>query len=104
MKEGKLVAATIYDDFNGQNAFSHVVSDGSKRWLNKEFLRTSFKYAFEYMGCTRLTGLVPADNFDAQRFDTKLGYSLEGRLERAGGKGEDLLVYRMFKEDCRWLR
>lgn len=102
VRDGELVAGCLYDDYNGANVNMHIASDGSRSWLNKEFLWYSFYYPFEQLGCKRVTGLVPSSNHDARRFDEHLGFVLEAALKDAHPDG-DLLVYRMFRADCRWL-
>ena len=37
-KHGRLIAGVIFEDYNGANINVHVASDGSKNWLNREFL------------------------------------------------------------------
>lgn len=99
----RILAGVLYDQFNGASISMHVASDGTRRWLNREFLRYAFSYPFEQLGVRRITGLVPSTNMDARRFDEHLGFVHEATLSQAGPGGCDLLVYRMFRGDCRWL-
>ena len=96
-----LVAGVIYSDFNGSNITAGIAGDG-KHWLTPEFLRFMFFYPFVQLGVKRITACVEQTNLVSQQFVTKLGFSFESRMERAGRTG-DLLVYRMFPEDCRYL-
>jgi RimJ/RimL family protein N-acetyltransferase len=50
----------------------------------------------------RLTGLVPASNAAALRFDQHIGFQVEATLAD-GAKDGDLIVLRMRREDCRYL-
>lgn len=102
VRRGKLVAGCVYEGFNGVNVNMHIASDGSGKWLDREFLWYAFYYPFEQLGVKRVTGLVAASNQAARRFDEHLGFVLEGTLKDAHPDG-DLLIYRMFKADCRWL-
>lgn len=99
----KFRVAVIFDNFNGVNANIHVISDKTKRWMTKSFLFYTFRYAFETMGASRLTGLVDEDNVDALSFDIKLGFKLEGKMKAASGSGKDIYILRMFKDECRFL-
>lgn len=102
MRDGSLIGACLYDDYNGASVNMHIASDGSRSWLNREFLWYAFYYPFEQLGCKRVTGLVPESNLSARRFDEHLGFVLEAALKDAHPDG-DLLVYRMLRADCRWL-
>lgn len=101
-KNNVLIAGVCYDSFNGVAINMHVASDGSKRWLDRGFLYTCFDYPFNQLGCKRINGLVSKANVAAQRFDESLGFELEASLKDAHPEG-DLLIYRMFRKDCRWL-
>lgn len=99
--DDKLLAGVVYSDFNGSNITAGIAGDG-RRWLTPEFLWFMFFYPFVQLGVKRITACVEQTNVVSQQFVTKLGFSLEFRMERAGRTG-DLLVYRMFREDCRYL-
>lgn len=99
---GALAAGVAYGDYNGVNIQMHVASDGSKRWMRREYLWACFDYPFNQAGCKRITGLVGEGNKAAQRFDEHLGFELEARLKSAHPTG-DLLVYVMWKDNCKWV-
>jgi len=97
----KLVAGVVYSDFNGSNIFAGIAGDG-KRWLTPDFLWFMFFYPFEQLKVKRVSACVERTNSVSQQFLEKLGFELECILKHAGKTG-DLLVYRMFKENCRYL-
>ena len=99
--DDKLVAGVVYSDWNGSNVTAGIAGDG-KHWLTREFLWFIHYYAFIQLGAKRITACVEQTNLVSQQFVTKLGFSFESRMERAGRTG-DLLVYRMFPENCRYL-
>jgi hypothetical protein len=101
-EDGEMLAGVVYDYFNGRNICMHVAAVEGKRWMTREFLWYCFFYPFVQLGCDRVTGLVPESNLDARRFDEHLGFKLETRLQDAHPDG-DLLVYKMMKQDCRFL-
>lgn len=98
----RLIAGTIFDNYNGANVCIHVASSSPEAWRNREFLWFNFHYAFNQLGCKRVTGMVPSSNLPARRFDEWLGFVPEATLKDAHPDG-DLLVYVMTREQCRWL-
>lgn len=100
---GEIVGGVVYDGYNGKNINIHVASDGSKRWINREFLWFVFYYPFVQLGCSRVTGFVPSYNKAAIQFDEKVGFELETTLKDAHPLG-DILIYKMTPDKCRWLR
>lgn len=103
LRDENIIAAVIYSNFNGVNVDAHILSDGSKQWLDRRFLQFMFDYPFNNMLATRITGYVDADNLAARKFDERLGFEMEGLMERASGNGGDIIIYRMFREDCRFI-
>ncbi len=97
-----LAAGVVYDQYNGANICMHVVSDGSKSWLRREYLWFCFYYPFVQLGVRRVTGAVPQSNMDAIKFDLHLGFEYETSLRKAHPDG-DLLLFVMWKEHCKWL-
>ncbi len=103
MRHRKLVAGVLYNGYTQGNICMHVASDGSRYWMNRQFLWRCFDYPFNQLGCRRVTGFVDAENAEARRFNVHLGFALETRLEKAGANG-DILIYRMWREDCKFLK
>ena len=101
-KNGILIAGVVYDNYNGKNIFAHIAATG-RHWLNKEFLWYMHHYPFMELKVSRVTGMVSEKNKDAIKFIEHLGGELESKLEKAHPDG-DLLIYRMFKKDCKYLR
>jgi RimJ/RimL family protein N-acetyltransferase len=102
VRDGEIIAAVIYDDYNGQNVFCHIASDGSKRWMTRHFLHEIFKYPFRTLGCGRITLWIDATNTDSIKFVTNLGFRREAVLDSAGKDAHDVVIYRMFRRECRY--
>lgn len=101
-KNGEIVAGVAYADWNGPNVVCHIASDGTRRWLTREYLWTIFDYPFRQLKCKRITVCVGEGNSNSRRFVEHLGFELETTLRAAHPTG-DLLVLAMFKEQCKWI-
>ncbi len=101
-RDNQLIAGVVFNDYNGANINMHVASDGSRHWLNREFLWFCFYYAFEQAKVKRITALIGEGNLAALRFNDHIGFTEETRLKDAHPNG-DMIVRVMFKKDCRWL-
>lgn len=102
-KNGSLVAGVAYAEWNGPNVVCHIASDGSRRWLTRPYLWTIFDYPFNQLACNRITACVGEGNAASTRFVRHLGFTLEAELKGAHPTGA-LCIYRMFREDCRWIK
>ncbi len=101
-RNGELVAGVAYAEYNGPNVVCHIASDGSKRWLTREYLHTIFDYPFNQLRARRITVCVGEGNKPSRRFVAHLGFKLEAALPQAHPTGE-LLIWRMFWHECRFI-
>ncbi|AOJ09664.1 GNAT family N-acetyltransferase [Burkholderia mayonis] len=102
-RNGVLNAVVVFDGFTSVDANMHIASDGSSRWLTRELLTAAFAYPFLQCNLQRLTGLVPAKNIAALRFDEHIGFRREGYHPRAAPDGGDIVSLGMLKEWCRFI-
>lgn len=101
-KNGDLIAGVVYDGYNGRSICMHVASDGSKHWMNREYLRVCFDYPFRQLKVNKILGLVDSTNTAALAFDKALGFVLEAEIPDAGPVG-NLCILSMSPSGCRWL-
>jgi RimJ/RimL family protein N-acetyltransferase len=102
-RDGELVAGAVYEGFNGRNMWVHLAGLPGRSWLNRRFLQAGFHYPFVLCGVDRLSGYVDASNTDARRFDEHVGFQEEARLKGAAPDGGDVILYVMWRQDCRFL-
>lgn len=102
--DGELLAVVVYNLYSGADIAMHIAAVPGRRWMTREFLRVAFRYPFVQLGCRRVSGFVPASNFDALRFDLHLGFVREGLMREALENGEDVIVLGMLERECRWHR
>lgn len=100
--EGTIKAVTVWDGFSQCDCNIHIVSDGTGQWLSRSFLTASFMHPFVQWGLRRVTGLVPAKNSAALRFDLHLGFKREGFIRHAL-PDDDIIILGMLRENCRWI-
>lgn len=102
-KDGELIAGALYEGYNGHNVWVHLAGAPGRKWMNRQFLWYGFHYPFNEMGVKRLSGYVNAGNTDARRLNEHLGYEEEARLKGAAPDGGDVILYVMWRENCRFL-
>lgn len=102
-RDGKLVAGVIYEGFNGQNVWVHLMAEPGSRWMTRDYLRYCFHYPFNEMGVKRISGYVNASNLAARRVNEHFGYKQEAVLSGAAPDGGDVILYVMWRDDCRFL-
>lgn len=101
--DGRLVGVVIYDTFMTGDCLQHIVSDGSRRWMTRQFMVLALAYPFMQLNQRRITALVSADNRDSIRLSEHFGFAREGTMREAGARGEDVHLFGLLRSECRWL-
>lgn len=96
-----IVAGVLYEGFNGCNVWMHVAAVPGAKWLRRQYLEACFAYPFLVCRVDRISGYVEERNVEARRFDEHLGFREEARLRGAAADGGDVLIYVMWRRDCR---
>lgn len=102
-QDGDLIAGVVYEGFTGHNIWMHVAAEPGARWMTREYLRYCFYYPFVECGVGRVSGWVEDSNEAAKRFDEHLGFREEARLKGAARDGGDVILYVMWRKDCRYV-
>ena len=97
-----IIASVVFEGFSECDCNMHVASDGTGRWLTREFLVRCFAYPFIQCGLRRVTGKVPAKNTAALKFDQGLGFRIEGRCAEAM-PDDDIIILGLLKRNCRFI-
>lgn len=101
IKNGKLCAGVLYEDFTGTNVTAHIA--GQDNWPDRQFLWMIFDYPFNQLGVKRITAPVASTNEKSIALVKHMGFSLECKLSQAI-PGGDMLLFCMFKEQCKYIR
>lgn len=102
-REGKLTAGVLFDGLNPVNVWMHVAAEPGARWMTRDYLRAAFSYPFEVCQVQRISGYVDASNQAARRFNEHLGFRQEAALRGAAVDGGDVLIYVMWRHQCRFI-
>ena len=104
IKQDKLVGAVVFDNWR-PDAKSMCVSIAltDKTALTRGILQKLFEYPFSLNGCNRLMTMIDATNTPSLTLCRALGFTQEGSLRKASPKGNDIAIFGMLRDECRWL-
>lgn len=102
-RDEKLVGGVLYDSYSTHNIFMHVAGTDGMQWATKTFVKAAFGYPFNQLKCSRVSGWVEASNLKARQLDEHLGFKPEAVLEGAARDGGDVIIYRMWRHECRFI-
>lgn len=100
IKDGRLVAGVLYEDYNGANVVCHI--RGEPGWADRRFLGIIFDYPFNQLNVKRITVPVNSTNKESIKLVRHMGFTLEATLKDACVNA-DLSIYAMFKNECKYL-
>ncbi|CAB5223184.1 hypothetical protein UFOVP381_5 [uncultured Caudovirales phage] len=92
-----------YTGFVGKTCQMHVVNLGTRRTPRK-LLWAAFDYPFNQVGVEAVLGIVNSNNDSAIRFDKHLGFKEVMRLDGLHDGGGDIVIFRMNRDECRWIK
>lgn len=101
VKNNELQGGCVYQNYTGRSIGIHVT--GLKpNWISRDLLWVCFHYPFVQLGCEYIFGQAPTFNLKALAFNRKMGFKEITRIENVFPEG-DLVVFRMHKDECRYL-
>lgn len=96
---GKIVAATGYDQFNGVSVMAHIAISG---YAGKEFYRFIFDYPFDQLKAKKIIAPIVSSNKKAINIVKKFGFVVESVIKNAHKDG-DFMFLTMTKNQCKIL-
>lgn len=98
-------AVALYDNYRGSSIELHTEREPGA-WVPAGYFYAVYAYAFLQLEVERITAPIPESRARAIRLAEHVGFVLETRLSRAvraDGVTQDLLMYVMWREECRVL-
>ena len=96
------IAACLFEGSNEASIMLHIATDGTKKWMNREYLWFVFYYPFIQLGINKIIAPIESTNRQCSTFVEHIGFALEATLKGCAPDG-DLLIYTMSKDQCKWL-
>lgn len=94
-----ILAVMVTHSFDREHGNAQIsMAASSPRWATRAVIAKLLSYPFEWLGCQRITTLIPASNERAIRFNEGIGFKREG-LARRGFGSEDCMILGLLKEE-----
>lgn len=101
--DGEIIAGVVYDSYEPNARISMHCAGIGKRWLTKEFLKYAFYYPFNQLNVNAVINTVSSNNKASIIFTEHCGFKEVARIEGGASDG-DLIIYVLYKKDCKWIR
>ena len=97
----KIIAVCACDSWTATSVQVHIAIDNPICLKNNRLQNEVFEYIFNQANRLVAIGLVPANNYRALRFDTKIGFTESCRIKDGYEEGIDLVIMTLHKSDWR---
>lgn len=98
-EDGHVRGVVGFDQMTENAVQAHMAVTHSIVW--RRLLWPSLQYVFEQAGKGVLLGIIPSHRWRACRFVQRAGFHELTRIPDGWAKGDDMIVYRMRREDWR---
>lgn len=102
---GKLIGGVLFCHHDpGCSIEMHGAGDFTRVWLNRKCVEFVAAFPFERLKVRRVVAPVWEMNWRSIRFLEHAGFQHEGTLRQAARNGDDLLIYGLLRNECKFLR
>lgn len=102
-RDEELVAGVVYEDYTGKAVQAHIAGKPGRKWMTPRFLWAIFYYPFKQLGVDRIYCFVSSSNAESMRLAEHLGFKVHSVLEGAARDGNDMIIYSLHRDECRFL-
>lgn len=96
-------ATVLYNEYYpGIDIRVHAAGEGT--WLNRTTLDIFFGWPFRDLGLRRVSAVAAKKNHKSRNLIKKLGFVEEGCVRKGAENGDNLILFGILKEECRWLK
>lgn len=106
--ERKLIGGAVFHGLHSVDGkaicIQVSVAFDQANWASRATLKQLFGYPFVQLGCATMVAHIRRNNKRARHLITGLGFHLVGPIPQAFDGREDVMLYAMVKDKCRWLK
>lgn len=102
IRDNMLIAVIFFSEYRPPNIEITVWSN-DRRWATRPVIRAVMQYAFQQLGCKRITATTEATNQPARAFLCHFGFRQEGIHPDALPTGDAVSYGLLRKDAARWL-
>ena len=98
-RDGKLVAGTVYENWNGRSVVCHIA------WqrVTPAYMAAVYDYAYNVAGVDKIIGPISSNHTRALALVSKMGFSEEARIKDAAHDSGDIVLMTLTPDKCRFL-
>ena len=101
IRDGRPMGAVLYTNFR-QYSVEMIVA-GEPGWITRAGIRAAFHYPFEVLGVWTVLAMTARNNAASRELQKRIGFTEQGVIPMSRVRSEDMILYSMTRDRCRWL-
>ena len=97
--DGKIVAGTVYENWNGRSVVCHIAWER----VTPAYMAAVYDYAYNVANVDKIIGPISSNHTRALALVSKMGFSEEARIKDAAHDSGDIVLMTQTPDKCRYL-
>jgi len=97
--DGKIVAGTVYENWNGRSVVCHIAWER----VTPAYMAAVYDYAYNVANVDKIIGPISSNHTRALALVSKMGFSEEARIKGAAHDSGDIVLMTQTPDKCRFL-
>ena len=98
-RDGKIVAGTVYENWNGRSVVCHIAWER----VTPAYMAAVYDYAYNVANVDKIIGPISSNHTRALALVSKMGFSEEARIKGAAHDAGDIVLMTQTPDKCRYL-
>ena len=98
-RDGKIVAGTVYENWNGRSVVCHIAWER----VTPAYMAAVYDYAYNVANVDKIIGPISSNHTRALALVSKMGFSEEARIKDAAHDSGDIVLMTQTPDRCRFL-
>lgn len=101
IRDGRPMGAVLYTNFRAYSV--EMIVAGEPGWITRGGIRAAFHYPFETLGVWTVLTMTNRQNAESRELQKRIGFTELGVIRTSPSKSDDMVLYSMTRDRCRWL-
>lgn len=101
LRAGRPMGAVLYTNYRQFSV--EMIAAGEPGWLTRAAIRSAFHYPFAVLGVWTVMTMTNRQNAASRELQKRLGFTEQCVIRTSTRKADDMVLYSMARDRCRWL-
>jgi hypothetical protein len=105
IKDGEIKVGLVWCEWKRDcSTISMCLAVEDSKFITPGIMRDVFSYAFDDLGCRRITNSCSINNRKAIAVNLRSGFKQEGVIRHGYTDGSDMVIFGLLKDECKYIK